>query len=140
MMAKMILSRNKKVILFVLTLVLVVSPVLSSAAESSEPFKIIPTCANDDCGFYDLLALINNIVDFVIMISLPIAAGVIAWAGFNMMMDAGNGSKRKESIEMIKKVMIGFAIILVSWIVVSTLLGVLLKGGGVPEAAIKVAK
>ncbi len=115
----MISKRN--ILIFSLILVVFVLPNISSAA------PIIPTCANDNCGFRDFIQLINNVVNFIIMISFPIAAGVFAWAGFNMMMDAGNGAKRRESIEMMKKVMIGFAIILVAWIVVNTLLKALLS-------------
>lgn len=126
---------NKKILAFVFVFLFILSPVLVSAQVIPNP--IIPECKDDNCGFYDLILLINNVVKLLIAISFPIAAGVIAWAGFNMMMDAGNGAKRKDSIEMIKKVLIGFAIILVSWIAISTLLNALLSSS-FPKEAIKI--
>lgn len=118
-------SKKSVYSLFVITL-LVVTPLTSFAAPII-PSPIVPNCPTTGCGYVEFIQLINNVVKLLVGLSFPIAAGVIAWAGFNMMMDAGNGAKRKESIEMIKKVVIGFVIILSAWIVVSTILDALLS-------------
>jgi len=123
----MITGYKKSIINFSIILLLVLVPVVSFAAPLI-PSQIVPNCPEKDgCGYVQFIELINNVVSLLVGLSFPIAAGVIAWAGFNMMMDGGNGAKRKESIEMIKKVVIGFVIILSAWIVVSTLLDALLS-------------
>lgn len=123
----MISGSKKNIFKTFVILLLVFVPVLSFAAPLI-PSPVVPNCPEPEgCGFVQFIELINNVVSLLIALSFPIAAGVIAWAGFNMIMDGGNGAKRKESIEMIKKVVIGFVIILSAWIVVSTLLNALLS-------------
>ena len=73
-----------------------------------------------------LLVLADNIITWIIMISVPVAAGVFAWAGF-ILMTTGVADKRSQAKAMFWKVFIGFVIILSAWLVVSTLLNALLK-------------
>lgn len=115
--------KNKKILLLFVSLS-VLLPVFTFAQEKG----LVPECTRPGgCGFAEFVQLINNVVSFLVKISIPISAGVIAWAGFNMIMDGGNSTKRRESIEMIKKVIIGFVIMLAAWIIVSTLLDALLS-------------
>ncbi len=78
-----------------------------------------------NCGYNDLLKLVNNIINWMIVISIPIAAGVFAWAGLKLMM-TGVADKRSEARAMIMKVFWGFVIILSAWIIVSTVVNALL--------------
>ena len=82
---------------------------------------------SDECGYDDLLILINNVIDWIIKISVPIAAGVFAWAGIKMMIHGDNPGKRSESINTMKKVFIGFVFILSAWIIVTTITNALLS-------------
>lgn len=82
------------------------------------------TC-DTNCGYNDLLKLVNNIINWIIVISFPIAAGVFAWAGIQLMM-TGVADKRSQAKAMIVKVFWGFVIILSAWIIVSTVINALL--------------
>ena len=110
---------TKNILVFSMLLVFIIMPVLASA-------EIIPDCS-PNCGYYDLIKLVNNIIKWIIITSVPVAAGVFAWAGINMMMHAGNPGKRKESIDMMKKVFFGFVFILAAWIIVGTITKALLN-------------
>jgi hypothetical protein len=114
------MKTNKKIknILPLLFLIIVV-PVFALAADS-----LIP-CTND-CGYADLLKLVNNIINWIIMISTPVAAGVFAWAGIKYM-TTGVSDEKSAAKNMIQKVFIGFVFILAAWIIVGTILKALLK-------------
>jgi len=79
-----------------------------------------------ECGYANLLTLINTIINWIITISIPISAGVFAWAGLKYMTTAV-ADQKSEAKAMIRKVLIGFAIILAAWIIVSTILNALLS-------------
>jgi len=81
---------------------------------------------SDECGYDDLLILVNNVIDWIIKISVPIAAGVFAWAGIKYM-TTGIADQKSAAKEMIKKVFIGFVFILSAWIIVTTVTNTLLK-------------
>lgn len=78
------------------------------------------------CDFDYLMKLVNNIINWIIVISAPIAAGVFAWAGI-LYMTTGVADKKSEAKEMIQKVFIGFVVILSAWIIVGTIIKALLK-------------
>ncbi len=119
-------------VLTILFLVLILLPTPILAQNNNE--GLIPDCKADtsrdpspDCGYNDFLQLIKNVINRLIFLSFPIAAGVFAWAGFKMMTAAGSESKRTEAKNMIVKVFIGFVIILAAWLIVNTILSALLK-------------
>jgi len=121
-------NTNKKIkkiipilILFVLLIPLFVGAQTPPAKES----PIIPDCS-PNCGYQDLLKLVNNIIKWIIMISVPVAAGVFAWAGFTYM-TTGIVDRKAEAKSMINKVFIGFVFILSAWIIVNTITNTLLK-------------
>ncbi len=115
-------NKEIKIVASLLFLVAVlVVPVLTFAEEK----PIIP-CTND-CGYNDLLQLVNNVINWIIIISVPVAAGVFAWAGFQMMLNANNPGKRDDSKTMMWSVVKGLAFILAAWILVTTITNTLLK-------------
>lgn len=72
------------------------------------------------------------------MISFPVAAGVLAWAGFIMMTSGDNAGKRSEAKKMILKVFIGFAFILSAWIIVGTITNTLLRNPNIVDQVVDV--
>jgi hypothetical protein len=86
---------------------------------------IVPNCS-PNCGYNDLLQLVNNIINWIIMISIPIAAGVFAWAGFKYM-TTGISDQKSAAKAMLQKVFIGFVFILSAWIIVNTITNALLS-------------
>ncbi len=112
--------KKEKILPMILMVLILAVPVLSFAQGG-----IIP--CEDDCDFQDFMQLINNVIKWIITISIPVAAGVFAWAGFQMMINASNPGKRAASIEMMKKVGIGFVFILAAWVIVNTITNTLLE-------------
>ena len=60
------------------------------------------------------------------MISVPVAAGVFAWAGFKYMTSAVVDQKAAAKA-MLQKVFIGFVVILAAWLIVTTITNTLLS-------------
>lgn len=113
----------KKFLVFII-LVLFLVPTFSFAQGANN--RLIP-CDGANCDFNHLMQLLNNIIKYIILISAPVAASVIAYAGF-IIMTSGVSDKISQAKEMIKKVVIGFVFILGAWIIVDTILIALLGG------------
>lgn len=89
----------------------------------------VPANELEMCGYDDFLQLIANIITFGIIILGPIAAIVILYAGFMIIVLSWNGdptaeiiAKRKEYMALLLRVAVGVAIILSAWIIVATIL------------------
>lgn len=104
----------------ILFLFLIIIPVFVFA---QGPF--VPDCS-PNCGYQDLLIMVNRIINWIIIISVPLAAGVFAWAGI-LYMTTGIADKKSEAKAMLWKVFWGFVFILSAWIIVNTITNTLLK-------------
>lgn len=126
-----------------LVLFMIISPVLVSAQTTSQP-PLIPDCGvigangriTQECGYNDLLKLVNNIINWIIMISFPVAAGVMAWAGFTYM-TTGISDQKSAAKKMLQKVFIGFICILAAWLIVNTILDALLADSVRPSVPVE---
>lgn len=105
----------------IIFLLLIIVPIFVNAADD----PIIPNCS-PNCGYQDLIKLVNNIINWIIMISVPVAAGVFAWAGIKYMV-TGVSDQKSEAKAMMVKVFIGFTAILAAWIIVNTITNTLLS-------------
>ncbi len=121
----------KKVFTIVLVLALVASvilPLFTSAQTTDDSNPLVP-CGGPGqkaCGYYDLLRLVNNLIDWVIKISIPISAGIFAWAGIQYMM-TGVMDKKAQAKKMLMNTFWGFVFILSAWIIVSLVINTLLN-------------
>jgi len=115
------MKTNKKIKNFlpILFLLLIIVPVLTFAQGGFIP-------CDKNCGYNDLLKLVNNVINWIIMISVPVAAGVFAWAGIKYM-TTGISDQKTEAKKMLTKVFIGFVFILAAWIIVTTITNALLS-------------
>lgn len=77
-----------------------------------------------ECTFQDFLQLFANLVFYMVLISVPIAAIMFAYAGFKIMTSQG-GAGLSQGKTMMVKVLIGFVFILAAWIIVSTIVNAL---------------
>jgi hypothetical protein len=118
---KTIGAKQTKIFFLLFFLVFLSSPFLANA-------QIVP-CGGpgqEPCGYQHLIVLVNRIINWIIMISMPIAAGAFAYAGI-LYMTTGVSDKKSEAKTMIRKVFIGFICILSAWIIVTTITNALLK-------------
>lgn len=110
----------KNLFVFSLLAAVLAVPVLTNA-------EIIPSNCGDvangqpECGYNDLLKLINNVIDWIMMVAIPVSAGVFAWVGFKYM-TTGVSDQKSEAKKMLWKVFIGLVFILAAWLIVDTIL------------------
>lgn len=84
---------------------------------------IIPCSGAEDCNFTALLKLVDNVINWIIMIAVPVSAGVFAWAGIKYMM-TGVSDQKADAKRMMGNVVKGLVFILAAWIIVGTILEV----------------
>jgi len=84
-------------------------------------------CDGPDCNLSSLATGINNLLKFIISITVTGAALLFAWAGFQYMTAQGDEGKIKQAHSIFWKVFVGLIIVLAAWLVVSTILEVLTK-------------
>lgn len=83
-------------------------------------------CTGADCNLGSLLQLGSNVIDFIIMISVPISAVMFAYGGFLMVSAAGSESQIEKAKSIFWKVGIGFFFVLSAWLIVKLIVGALL--------------
>ncbi|MCK5060077.1 MAG: hypothetical protein KAR00_02995 [Candidatus Pacebacteria bacterium] len=87
---------------------------------------IVP-CDGLDCNFGSLLELGDSIVNFLVVISIPLAVIAFVYAGFLYLTAGGSENQIKKAHLVFWKVLWGFIIILSAWLIVHTILGALVK-------------
>ena len=81
------------------------------------------------CQACNLAQLVSLIINFVIGLSIPIAAALFAYAGVLYFTSGANPANKEKAKAVFKHVLIGFIIAITGWLVVNTLLHALLDGG-----------
>ncbi len=74
------------------------------------------------CDLCDLGQLMQNIINFMIAMSIPIAAAMFAYAGFLFVTGASNPEQINKARKVFSQVLIGFLIAISAWLVVQTML------------------
>ncbi len=88
--------------------------------DENRGFVVCSGLPGDECSLEKLVTLVNKILGYLVKISVPIAAGAFAYAGF-ILMTTGVSDRRSEAKELFKKVFIGFVIMLAAWLIVGTI-------------------
>jgi hypothetical protein len=70
------------------------------------------------CGLDDATQLVYNVIKYISYIVIPIATLLLGYAGFTIMTSVGNTEKMNEAKGMLKKVVIGLALIFLSTLIV----------------------
>lgn len=74
------------------------------------------------CNFCYLAKLIQNIVNFLLMVAIPISVVMFAWAGVTYFTAGGNPSKIERGRKIFVAVFLGFCIALSAWLLVQVAL------------------
>jgi type IV secretory pathway VirB2 component (pilin) len=80
---------------------------------------IVPKDTNSTCG---LLQLVQNIINFLTTISVPLATVVIIYGGFRLLVAGGSEPNIKAGKDAILGAVIGLVIVFGAWILINTLL------------------
>lgn len=107
---------------FVLACAIALLPVAAAA-------QIVPIneCTGIDCQACHLVDLIQNIINFAIGLSIPIAMALFAYAGVLYFTSAANGENINKAKGIFRSVLIGFIITLGAYLMVETVLHAVLK-------------
>ena len=90
-------------------------PIVASAA-------IVP-CNGPDCTPCDVAKLAQNILTFLVEISVILATIGIAWSGLRyMVMSGGDEGAVRQAKEMFTNVVVGLVIVLAAWLIVDTVI------------------
>jgi len=115
-------------ILPVLLIILVVSLVFVPHFVLAQSIGI--PCDGTDCDFNDLVDLAINFMDFVVIISIPIAVIGFIYAGFLIMTAGADTGKVSKGKELLLKIAIGFFFVLAAWLIVNLITSTLFIGEG----------
>lgn len=91
--------------------------------KTGTPGVLVP--CSDNCGFNDLLTLVNTIINFILFVlAVPIAAIMFAYAGFLLIFSGGESGKRTKAKDIFLNVVIGLAVVAAAWLIVHTILSI----------------
>ena len=115
---------------------------------AAEAAGLLPNCGPSNAGNYSVSAyylnatncnlcdfgqLIQNVINFLIMVSIPISVSMFAWAGILYFTSAGDTHKVEQAHAIFKNVFIGFVIAISGWLVVSVLLSAIINKNFYPS-------
>ncbi len=115
-------KKSQYLILLVVGLIVFLAPLQTSFAQISQ--GIIPcgtTSTHPECTFDDLVTLVTNVINYLILVSAPIAAIMFTYAGMLYLTAAGDTGKISKAHGIFWTVFIGFLIVLAAWLIVKSI-------------------
>jgi hypothetical protein len=129
------INKNKKISAFIISAFLVslfLIPLSSHAQDAAgygppAPPDSLVTCdgVNVKCNIDTLIGMINNIIDWIISIAGVIFTISCIYGGFLYITSGENPGNKAKAKSIMYSTLIGFVIILVSWLIVYTILDTL---------------
>lgn len=96
------------------------SGVVTGDAPDSDPISGI---SNKECGFNQLIELINNITDFILIdLATPIFVIGIIIAGGALLTSGGSSEAKSRAKGIFTKMIIGYVLVLLAWLIVKTIM------------------
>lgn len=120
------MKKINKFIIFISIFFILTIPILSLAADWPGLVKCGKT-EGSECGFKDLITLVNDVVKFVfVYLAVPIAAIMFVYAGFQMITAGGESAHSREKAKHIfTNAVIGLVLAAGAWLIIHTLLLIL---------------
>lgn len=87
----------------------------------------------ENCGWNDLIILVNRIVNWLVAFLSVVAVIVMVVAGFKMVTSGGDVAAWSSAKSMFTNVVIGFILVLAAWLIVDTVLSMLTTCGGINQ-------
>lgn len=89
--------------------------------------KICDPAGSNPCDFADFMTLIENGISNLVLISTFILVFMLVYVGYLLITSQGNTSAWTRSKDVLGKVIWGYVIVLVAWVVVYSITNTLLK-------------
>lgn len=83
---------------------------------------VTKTVMTNNCDFGSLIQLANNIINFIITISVSASAIMFAYAGFLYMSSQGNSGQVEKAHSIFKNVALGLVFVLGAWLIVKAVM------------------
>jgi hypothetical protein len=80
-----------------------------------------------ECGWSDLITLANNVVNFLVVISVSLAILAFCYAGFLYITAFGQSGKVEQAHHIFSAALTGIFFVLCGWLIIATILKVLVK-------------
>jgi flagellar biosynthesis protein FlhB len=121
----------KKIIISFFVLSILVTSVTPAPANAQGFLdRIVPQCNEelvggeftDSCGMCHIVQLIQNILSFLVTISVVVATLMFIYAGFLYMTAGGSADKIKAATKIFTNVFIGFVFVLGAFLIVDTIM------------------
>ena len=94
---------------------------------------IAQVCDGIECNACHVVDLIQNIINFVLGLSIPIAVGLVSWAGILYFTSAANPGNITKARAIFRSAIIGFIVALSAFLVVETILHAILDEDYFPQ-------
>lgn len=117
----------KKIFPFLLAL-LIFLPLTASAALPGFGQIVPEVCKTCPCGWGGVMAIIQNVVNFIIALSVIFATIIIVWAGGLYILSPTNPESRSTANKMLINAFIGLLIVLSAWLIVDFVMKTLYGG------------
>lgn len=88
--------------------------------------QLVP-CEGLDCNFCHIVQIVNNIVQWVMMVSTLIVVLVLAVAGWRLITSGGDASAYEGAKKLFYNAVIGVVILLAAWTMIDTMVKILMK-------------
>ena len=85
----------------------------------------------DPCRFEDFMALVQRMINFILILMLPICAIIFAYIGFLFLTSGGNSETKSKAKGILMNVVKGIILVLAAWLIVKT---IVVSLGLVPDA------
>ena len=83
-------------------------------------------CWGTNCGWNELISLINRIIRFLITVAAVVVVLMIAWAGWKLVSARGNAQALGDAKSALGKAIAGFVLVLTAWLIVDVVARALL--------------
>lgn len=74
-----------------------------------------------ECTFDSFVQLVQNLINYLILLSIPLCAIAFAWAGFLIVTSGGSEERVTQGKAIFGKVLWGFLFVLGAWLIVYTI-------------------
>ncbi len=124
------INARKFVVNTVVFLGMIALPLLTFAAILPERLISCDGTKESPCDFKALIRLVQNIINFLVYMSAPVAAVAFAWAGVLYLTAAGDEKRIGQAHAIFTDVLIGIGIVLSAWLIVKLIVtGLGVKSG-----------
>ena len=91
---------------------------------------LVPECSGEGgvCTYCDFLALAQNVIKFLMEVSISIGVIFIIYGAVMLMISSGSPEKAQKGKTIVTNAVIGVAIALGAWLIINTIVAVLATG------------